>query len=345
MNRTAWVAVLALLGTSPAVAQSAGRPVAEVANVRFYSDELMNLHHTLYAAAWRAAPRGGRSHSGLAQAPTAPFTPEERAAWDEAVRYYDRELASKDLLFGEGMIGIKYALVHTGLDDPAIAPGLRAVLRASLPVYRSRFWPEHDRVNRAWIAVVSERMATLAPEVIPRLETLYGTRWFATPERADVVWVGSWAGAYATDGPPHATMSSTHPSMQDQWLAAETVFHEVLAHPHPRSPEAARGRARRGPEAASRPLARDTVLPDRGGGPCGARAPRRRVHARERRHVRARLAAVPPADRRCLGPIPRRPPHDGRSHCRDGRRDQGGAVSHGGCDAPRRVLRGAPAHP
>jgi len=226
MNRTAWVAVLALLGTSPAVAQTAGQPVAEVANVRFYSDELMNLHHTLYAAAWRGRIQGRPLSQRLTQAPTAPFTPEERAAWDEAVRYYDRELASKDLLFGEGMIGIKYALVHTGLDDPALAPGLRAVLRASLPVYRSRFWPEHDRVNRAWIAVVSERMATLAPEVIPRLETLYGTRWFAAPERADVVWVGSWAGAYATDGPPHATMSSTHPSMQDPWLAAETVFHE-----------------------------------------------------------------------------------------------------------------------
>ena len=270
MNTTAWVAALALLGTSAAAAQSAARPVAEAANVRFYSDELMNLHHTLYAAAWRGRAQGGRSHSGWCEAPTAPFTPEERAAWDDAVRYYDRELASKDLLFGDGMIFIRYALVHTGLDDPAIAPGLRAVLRAALPVYRSRFWPEHDRVNRAWIAVVSERMAALAPDVIPRLESLYGTRWFATPERADVVWVGNWAGAYATDGPPHATMSSTHPGMQDQWLAAETVFHEVLAHPHPRSPEAARDRARRGPEAASRPLARDTVLPDRRGGPCGA---------------------------------------------------------------------------
>ena len=226
MNTTAWVAALALLGTSSAAAQGAARSVAEVANVRFYSDELMNLHHTLYAAAWHGRAQGRPLSQRLAQAPTAPFTPEERAAWDDAVRYYDRELASKDLLFGDGMVFIKYALVHTGLDDPAIAPGLRAVLRAALPVYRSRFWPEHDRVNRAWIAVVSERLAALAPDVIPRLETLYGTRWFAMPERADVVWGGSWAGDYATDGPPHATMSSTHPGMQDQWLAAETLFHE-----------------------------------------------------------------------------------------------------------------------
>ena len=193
--------------------------------MRFYSDDLMNLHHTLYAAAWRGRTQGRPLSQRLAQAPTAPFTPEERAAWDDAVRYYDRELASKDLLAGEGMIFIKYTLVHTGLDDAAVPPALRHALRQTLPIYRRHFWPEHDRVNRAWIAVVAERMATLGPDVIPRLETLYGTRWFAMPERADVVWVGNWAGAYTTDGPPHATMSSTHPGMQDPWLAAETVFH------------------------------------------------------------------------------------------------------------------------
>ena len=174
MNTTAWVAALALLGTSSAAAQGAARSVAEVANVRFYSDELMNLHHTLYAAAWHGRAQGRPLSQRLAQAPTAPFTPEERAAWDDAVRYYDRELASKDLLFGDGMVFIKYALVHTGLDDPAIAPGLRAVLRAALPVYRSRFWPEHDRVNWAWIAVVSEYSHILILDLQKRLETALG---------------------------------------------------------------------------------------------------------------------------------------------------------------------------
>ena len=221
----AFCAALSLLAGTGAAAQTAPLPVAEVAHVRFISDELMNLHHFLYAWVWRTRSEGRPLSQRLAALPAVPFTPEERDAWDQAVRYDDRELASKDLL-SEGMVSIKYALVHTVLDDAAIAPALRDVLRAALPIYRRHFWAEHDRVNRAWIAVVADRLATLAPEAIPRLETLYATPWFTEPARADIVWVGSWAGGYTTDGPAHATMSSTHPGMQDQWLAAETVFHE-----------------------------------------------------------------------------------------------------------------------
>ena len=218
-------AALSLLVIPGAAAQTAPLPVAEVAKIRFVSDELMNLHHFLYAWAWRTRTEGRPLSQRLAALPEAPFTPDERDAWDRAVRYYDRELASKDLL-DEGMVSIKDALVRTGLDGPGIAPALRDVLRAALPIYRRHFWAEHDRVNRAWSAVVADRLATLAPETIPRLETLYATPWFTEPARADIVWVGSWAGGYTTDGPAHATMSSTHPGMQDQWLAAETVFHE-----------------------------------------------------------------------------------------------------------------------
>jgi hypothetical protein len=94
-----------------------------------------------------------------------------------------------------------------------------------LPIYRRHFWPEHDRVNRAWIADISGRVTSLRDDVVPRLEVLYGTKWFTSPERADIVWVGNWAGGYATGGPTHATISSTHPSTQG-WEAVEVVFHE-----------------------------------------------------------------------------------------------------------------------
>jgi hypothetical protein len=78
-------------------------PVAEVANIRFYSDELLNLHHTLYAAAW-AGRRQGLSLAGRLPHPlTAPFTPDERAVWDQAVHYYDSHVASRDLFSGPGM--------------------------------------------------------------------------------------------------------------------------------------------------------------------------------------------------------------------------------------------------
>lgn len=216
---------LALALVAPLPAYGASDPVADVANIRFHSDELMNLHHFLYAWAWRTRTQGRPLSQRLDALPTAPFTTEERAAWEAAVGYYDRELASKDLLFGEGMTAIKTALVSARLDDQAIAPALRAALQSALPIYRRHFWPEHDRVNRAWIADIGGRVGSLREEVVPRLETLYATKWFATPERADIVWVGNWAGGYASGGPTHATISSTHPGTQG-WEAAETVFHE-----------------------------------------------------------------------------------------------------------------------
>ena len=39
-------------------ASAASEPVAVVANIGFHSDELMNLHHFLYAWAWRARTEG-----------------------------------------------------------------------------------------------------------------------------------------------------------------------------------------------------------------------------------------------------------------------------------------------
>jgi hypothetical protein len=62
-------------------------PVAEVANIRFYSDELLNLHHTLYAAAWADRKQGPSLAGKLPHPLTAPFTPEEGAVWEQAVQY------------------------------------------------------------------------------------------------------------------------------------------------------------------------------------------------------------------------------------------------------------------
>jgi hypothetical protein len=222
------LATWALLSAIPAAAQTPSEPVAEVANIRFYSNELLNLHHTLYAAAW--AGRTGRTEGRvLAQKPphplAAPFSSEERAIWDQAVHYYDAEIADRDPLGGRGMDRIKAALVVGKLDDPAIENELRATLEAARAVFDKYFWPEQDRVNRAWIAAITERVNAIAPEVISRLENTYDSKWFSTPVRADVVWVGHWGQAYTSLYPPHSVISTTDPFNQD-WSGTEIVFHE-----------------------------------------------------------------------------------------------------------------------
>jgi hypothetical protein len=153
----------------------------------------------------------------------ASLTAEERATWDAAIGYYDRNLASRDLLRTRGMEQLKWALVAGDLANEAVGVDLRAVLESAMPVYRRHFWPEHDRANRAWVAATTERLQQVARDVIPRLEALYGVKWFPSPVRADIVWVGNREGAYTTNGPPpHATIAIG----EGEWSAVEIVFHE-----------------------------------------------------------------------------------------------------------------------
>ena len=203
--------------------------VAEVAQLQFHSDFLLNLHHTLYAAAWDKRPEAGtlRAFAGRLPAPLeAPMSPEERKAWEAAVTHYDEHVASRDLLFGKGMVSLKDALADGNLSSDAVGKELRDVLEAATPVYRRHFWTAHDRANRAWIGQTSEKLKMVAPNVVKRLEQLYGVPWFTSPTRVDVVWVGNRQGAYTTNGPTHVVISSGDPENTD-WTSVETVFHEV----------------------------------------------------------------------------------------------------------------------
>jgi hypothetical protein len=213
----------------PTFAQPATSRVAETSRLEFHSDVLMNLHHTLFGAAWARRPQAGTLQAlagALPAPPDAALSAEERAAWNGAVDYYDKELASRDLLRGKGMYEIKMALVAGDLTSEAIGKPLRAVLASALPVYRKHFWPSHDRINRAWIDRTVRGVRDVGPQVIERLTKLYGRPWFDETVRVDVVWVGNRQGAYATDEPTHATISSGDPG-NSGWAAVEIVFHEV----------------------------------------------------------------------------------------------------------------------
>jgi len=223
------VLVAAVLAGAVLSAPAQTRPVVEVSGLALHSAFWPNLHHVLYATAWAGRPEGGtpRARAGALPAPLeADMTVEEREAWDAAIAYYDRELASRDLLFGDGMIDMNLALASAGDAPPdGLAPEHRRVLEAAAPVYRRRWWPAHDRTNRAWIARAADHVRALSPEVPDRLAALYGTPWFTEPVRVDVVWVGNRQGAYTSLRPTHITVSSTDSGNQG-WSMAEVLFHE-----------------------------------------------------------------------------------------------------------------------
>jgi hypothetical protein len=95
-------------------------------------------------------------------------------------------------------------------------------------VYRKQWWPAHDRLNRSWASDPFSKVAALSPEVPDRLAKLYGTDWFTSPVRVDVVRVASREGAFTSIDPPpaHITMSSAS-AVLTGWTAAEVLFHEA----------------------------------------------------------------------------------------------------------------------
>jgi hypothetical protein len=225
------VALTAIAAHLPA-AQPANEVVASALSLEFHSAFWLNLHHVLYADAWaRRNVPPLRSLAGALKKPLkGDLAPGERAAWERAVAYYDRELAAKDLLFDDAMSRIRLSMIDaSGSSAPAeLTAEHQDVLNAAAPVYRKYWWPDHDRVNRAWIAAVLPRVQSLAPAVPDRIAALYGTPWFTTPVRVDVVYVANRQGAYTqlNPRPAHVTISSSDPEHQD-WMGAEVLFHET----------------------------------------------------------------------------------------------------------------------
>lgn len=223
------VALLALTLCSGTAA--AETPIAAVSQLRLYSSFWQNLHHFLYVSAWATrpiVPRGPRLAMPLPTEPVVSLTPEEKTTWDAAVSYYDRNVASRDLLFDDDLTRVKLALADADntLGSVRIDETLRSTLLTAAPIYRKYWWGAHDAANRSWIERVSRQTATVAEPIIARLTALYGVPWFTTPVRVDVVRAGKSQGAYTSNNPrPHIVVASGD-SSYDGWSGTEMLFHE-----------------------------------------------------------------------------------------------------------------------
>ena len=225
-------AALALVAlTLPAGrALAADTPVAEVSNLRLYSSFWQNLHHFLYASAWatrKVAPGARALAMPMPPGSDVSMTSEDKATWDKGVAVYEREFASRDLLFDNGMTMIKLGLVDRD-DNLTGAPyddELKMLLLSAAPIYRKYWWTAHDAANRAWIEDAVRRTTKCAPAITARLTALYGVPWFSRPVRVDVVRVGKSQGAYTSNNPTHIVVASSDPSY-GQWSSVEMLFHE-----------------------------------------------------------------------------------------------------------------------
>ncbi len=198
------------------VAIATMRPAAQSnALFAFHSNPWLNLHHFA-----RASARGGPAPTGLPE--------EESRQWAAGVEFY-KPYAARDLLRDDGMVDIKSALRgaegKTSLDAITIDAGLKATLERLMPIYQKRWWPEHDRVNRAWIAAAQSLLARHGTALSQALTRTYDTTWPSEPVAVDLSVTAGPVGAYTTGPPTHVTISSSDPGYRDL-AALEMLFHE-----------------------------------------------------------------------------------------------------------------------
>jgi hypothetical protein len=127
------------------------------------------------------------------------------------------------------MVDIKSALRgaagKTSLDGIKIDAGLKATLERLMPIYQKHWWPEHDRVNGAWIAAVQPLLERHGTALSRALTRTYATTWPSNPVAVDLSVTAGPSGAYTTGPPTHVTISSSDPSYQGL-AALEMLFHE-----------------------------------------------------------------------------------------------------------------------
>jgi hypothetical protein len=99
------------------------------------------------------------------------------------------------------------------------------MLERLMPIYQKHWWPEHDRVNRAWISAVQPLLARHGPALSQALTRTYATTWPSDPVDVDLSVTAGPVGAYTTGPPTHVTISSSDPGYRDL-AALEMLFHE-----------------------------------------------------------------------------------------------------------------------
>ena len=203
----------------------------------------VNLHHFLYLQARlaRVNPTSPETVRGAAQLDELPvslmgFPEAEIHAWQDAVAFYSRDLANRDLLLNGDMeiINNQLSAMETcaeleGKTTLLCKSGLRQdlveALQRAAPVYRTHWWPQQDQTNREWIAQVAPMIQKMGVELSGQLADVYQNPWPAQRLRVDVVGYGGPFGAYTSLDPIHVTISSRDPRNRGVY-GFEVLFHE-----------------------------------------------------------------------------------------------------------------------
>lgn len=245
---TGWTAssagAAAIPGANPTTTAQISVTESPLPVFEMHSGFWVNLHHFLYLQARlqksnSSSPDTGR---GAAQPDELPVSlvdfPElDIRAWQDAVAFYSKDLARRDLLLNGDMEIINNQLSAmeacpdlegktTPLCKSGLRPDLVEALERAAPVFRAHWWPQQDRANRDWVAQVAPMIQKMGVELSGQLADVYQRPWPSQRLRVDVVWYGGPFGAYTSLDPIHVTISSHDPRNRGIY-GFEVLFHEA----------------------------------------------------------------------------------------------------------------------
>ena len=227
-------ATLCCVTACSAAPQPVTKPAGETKLFAMQSNFWVNLHHFLYVTA-RArrgldATRPAVTESLADTAGLGALSASLRDGWGDALAYYSRAIAERDVLFDSALVRVNIRLSQvTGesLRDVGLDTELAGALERAAPAYRAAWWPRHDAANRRWIAAVQPLLTQHGDSAAAWETRAFDVRWPDTPVPVDVSAYANWAGAYTTANPGHVTISSLNVANHGT-TAFETLFHEVL---------------------------------------------------------------------------------------------------------------------
>jgi len=196
----------------PAAPSVLSTHVAATEHFAFHSDPWINLYHFLYH--WARADGGlgeGRGHVPVPERGSdSTLSSPERLAWESALAFYRRAVAPRDHFDGQ-MLAQKRALMEPGGDPRAhpadVIPGIAHALATAMPVYRSQWWPRHDRDNRAWVAAVVPLLRRHESRYVELTTRIHGAEWPRERRPVDVSAYANQRAGYTAEG--HILIDST----------------------------------------------------------------------------------------------------------------------------------------
>jgi len=200
----------------------------------FHSGFWINLHHFLYEqATLRKEVAASNAGTAATVIEIKQLSAEQQRQWNKALDYYTQAIINRDLIADRELVVtndlLSIADDYADLSKSEINADLRRVLESVAPIYRTKWWPKHDKANRFWIAVVTPMVQQFSQTLITQLIAAFKGRWPDSAIRVDVVEYANWAGAYTTftrDRKVHTTIVSIEKDYQG-FAALEMLFHEA----------------------------------------------------------------------------------------------------------------------